>query len=202
MKFNVVIEPESSCLERMSITIIVIFTFVPFAIGLVIQNLYLCLSFPLGIFFIFLFNILTKGKFKTKNWIQDSSLEFDVKFLTYKSSSTFIKYKWEDIQDFKIKVTSYYGQVKNTSYSGGTKHTNKFQGTENLVKFTYGGKTIKYKFHIGGKQLKKELIQLFCDGLGRPYITQGHIEIFINQSIRYRTYMISNIDRSSIDLID
>lgn len=198
MRVNTVIEPESSCLEKLTVMFLTAFTFIPLGIGVLYHISYLCLSLPIGMFFIFLFNVITKGKFQPKNWIQESYIEFSDQGFIYCEKESVKKYMFDKVEDFKIELKSFEGQIRSVDSEGDTSRLN---GTENLLAFRYMGAKIKYQFYLKEKEDKKDLLRLFIQGLGQPHIAKGELYVFISESKRGKTFTMDNIDPYCVELI-
>jgi hypothetical protein len=195
MTFNIVIEPESNSSERGCVYVILLFTFIPFILGLIISNNLILLSVPVGIILILIFNSSNKGKFNHQTWIKQDTLVFEKSHLRNEQLQT--EFQWHKMRDLNIMIFSYDSQQK-TRLGGPNSH---FEGIENTIKFTYEDKIYEIKFYIRLKDDKKKLISYLREDLA-PIIKHGKVEIFLNRYDGSRNYPISAIEKGCENLIN
>ncbi|HFG0566973.1 TPA: hypothetical protein ACGFUW_002764, partial [Flavobacterium psychrophilum] len=141
LHFPIVINPIPTKTEVSIKLSIIALLFGPFAYGVLTQQGIYCLSFPIIIFGLFIFNYLTGGKYVPLNPIQkDKSIEFDDFGLIVIDNEMQCSYKWTEIQEIEINLIAYKNKRRDEDSS--------YDGTENHIKFSYQNIIHKYLFYL------------------------------------------------------
>ena len=190
MKLKTVLKPKANRAEKGCFIGLAIFIFIPFTIGIVIEQWYLLLSGPIGILLIYIFNLGTKGKFEYKNWIQSSTIKLDENELVYSNERRAELFKWIDIESVKIEIAGYDRENRSRSEDASF-----LKGTENSISFYKDSKKYHFDFYLEDKHRKKEFILLIKNTIS-PILKDGVITVLTRESTGWTSYSPSEFMES------
>ena len=162
--------------------------FIPFILGILTKTNFLLLSLPIGLFLIFLVNLLTKSKFQYRNWIESSIIEFTNEKLIYIEKNQILEYKWKEIDDLTIKIVGYEGE------SRGYNNKSLLTGTENSINFVNNGKNYTFDFFFKEKKDKKKLLNKIQNNISIK-IKKGTIKILTRGRTGYQIFSLNTYSK-------
>lgn len=155
-KTNIALIPKLTGAEKALGQLIVGLMFIPFAVGIFTQNIWLLLSLPMGFLIFFIFNRISKGKFNPKNWVQkDFLVEFTLSGIKIIGSTTLKDFPWADIEGLQLHVEGFDGEAKSLS-----KRAGRYTGTENRLIFSAHSLQYEFNFYLKNTE-QKEALELF-----------------------------------------
>ena len=183
--FPIVKFPKATTSESFCIIALVSFIFIPFTYGVITGQPYFCLSLPIGVLGLFLFNHITNYKFTTEKTIQkDNNIAFLDDKLSVSESEIVSEYIWSELKDIELNIIAYKNKFEDED--------KKYSGNENYIQFKLNDLDYKYFFYIE-KSSEYEQLSNYLKDIILP-------DLYKMKNLKNESLIISKLDFSALQV--